>query len=305
MKKLNFHIVLLMIAVSAFAVSAQTALTAADYERAEKALGYNTSALIDRSGVRPTFLPDGRFWYRILTATDLEFVLVDPAKGTRVANTDPKALGIDAPTGPIVGFRAGGGDRVTSPDGKRAVFIRDWNLWVVDLESKKETQLTKDGIENFGYATDNAGWRKSNRSIVLWSPDSRRVATYQQDQRNVSDMYLVTTNVGEPRLEAWKYPIPADKEVIKIHRVIIDVVSGETVRLKVAADDRRGTLCDDIACGGSFDDNNWSEDSTKLAFVSTPRDHKWAKLRLADAATGDVREILQETVATQYELASK
>ena len=40
---------------------------------------------------------------------------------------------------------------------------------------------------------------------------------------------------------------------------------------------------------------------SKLAFVSTSRDHKQARLREADAATGAVREINEESVATQYE----
>ncbi|MEJ7702134.1 MAG: hypothetical protein WKF71_21240 [Pyrinomonadaceae bacterium] len=43
-------------------------LTAEDYARAEKMLGFNTAPLVDRAGVRPTFLPDGRLWYRVLTA---------------------------------------------------------------------------------------------------------------------------------------------------------------------------------------------------------------------------------------------
>jgi hypothetical protein len=37
------------------------------------------------------------------------------------------------------GMRAGG---VTSPDGKKIAFIRDYNLWVRDVDTHKETQLT-------------------------------------------------------------------------------------------------------------------------------------------------------------------
>ena len=70
-----------------------------------------------------------------------------------------------------------------SPDGKRAAFIRDWNLWVRDVATGQETQLTTDGVKDFGYATDNAGWASSDRPIVVWSPDSKKIATFQQDQR--------------------------------------------------------------------------------------------------------------------------
>ncbi len=99
---------------------------------------------------------------------------------------------------------------VHSPDGTRSVFIRDWNLWVRDTATGKETALTTDGVKDFGYATDNAGWTRSDRPIVVWSPDSTQVATYQQDQRNVGEMYLVRTRVGHPELQAWKYPLPGD-----------------------------------------------------------------------------------------------
>ena len=262
-------------------------------------LSYNTAPLVDRSGVRPTFLPDGRFWYRVLTATGSEYVLINPADGTRKTAAKLADLGIPAAATPA--DRSGDGNGVTSPDGKKSVYIKDWNLWVKDVATGKETQLTTDGVKDFGYATDNAGWRKSDRPILIWSPDSRKVATFQQDQRHVSDMYLATTNVGAPKLEAWKYPLPQDKEIIKIHRIIIDVETADAVRLKIAPDDRRGTLCDDISCDGSFDDNEWNADGTKLAFVSSSRDHKQAKFRIADTATGDVREVFEEVVATQYE----
>jgi len=270
-------------------------LTPEDYVRAEKMLGYSTAPLVDRGAVRPTFLPDGRFWYRALTPTGSEYVLINPADGSRRTAAKLAELGIAEPA------QTGSGNAVKSPDGKREVFIKDWNLWVRDLETKKETQLTTDGIKDFGYATDNAGWRKSDRPIVLWSSDSRKVATYQQDQRHVSDMYMVSTNVGAPKLDAWKYPLPQDKEIIKIHRVVIDVETGKIVRLKMPPDDRRGTLCDDISCSGQLDDNEWSPDARTLAFVSSSRDHKEAKFRIANVETGDVRDVFEEKVATQYE----
>ena len=284
--------------------TAQTtrALTAEDYARAEKMLSYNTAPLVDRSGVRPNWLPDGRFWYQVLTPTGHEYVLVDPGNGAKRVGATLREIGVTQPAAPERrGGPAGSAPGVRSPDGKREVFIKDWNLFVRDVATGQEKQLTTDGVKDFGYATDNAGWRKSNRPIIAWSPDSKKLATFQQDQRNVSDMYLVSTNVGEPRLEAWKYPLPQDKDIIKISRIIVDVDAGTVTRLKIAPDDRRGTLCDDIACSGSFDDNEWSADATKLAFVSSTRDHKSAKFRIADAATGDVREVFEEKVATQYE----
>jgi len=298
--RLPLSILLLLLSIPALASAQAPAVTTADYARAEKMLSYGTAPLIDRGAVRPSFLSDGRFWYQMLTPTGREFVLVDPATGTKRAGETLATLGVTAPVQPG-GMPRFGGNTVISPDRTKEVFIKDWNLWVRDIATKKETQLTTDGVKDFGYATDNAGWKHSDRAIVLWSPDSKKVATFQQDQRHINDMYLVSTNVGAPRLESWKYPLPQDKEIIKIHRVVLDVDSGKMVRFKMQPDDRRGTLCDDIACEGMFGDNEWSPDAKTLAFVSTPRDHKSAKLRIANVETGDVRDVFEERVATQYE----
>ena len=301
MKHLRRFLAIASIIFALFSLGLAQQLTAADYARAEKMLAYNTAPLVDRASVRPIFLPDGRFWYQVLTATGREFVLVDPSSGTKKTGQSLSELGLPAaPAGGGPG-RFGGNLAVRSPDGKREVFIKDWNLWVRDIESKKETQLTTDWVKDFGYATDNAGWKHSDRAIVLWSPDSKKIATFQQDQRHVSDMYLASTNVRAPKLEAWKYPLPQDKEIIKIHRVVIDTETGKMVRFKMGPDDRRGTLCDDIACDGTFGDNEWSADATTLAFVSSSRDHKEAKFRIANVATGEVRDVFEEKVATQYE----
>ena len=199
------------------------------------------------------------------------------------------------------GRRMRGGIEVTSPDGTKEAFIRDYNLWVRDTKSHAETQLTTDGIKDFGYATDNAGWKSSDGPILRWSPDSKKIATFKQDERNASEMYLVSTKVGKPKLKAWKYPLPGDKEIITIHRVIINVDEPKVINLQIAPDPHRATLSDDIASSGTFDDVEWSPDATQLAFVSTSRDHKNEKVRIADAATGAVKEIFEETVPTQYE----
>jgi dipeptidyl aminopeptidase/acylaminoacyl peptidase len=335
------------------------AMTAADYARAEKFMGYNTTPLVYRAGVRPTWLPDERFWYRITTEAGSEFVLVDPAKRAKAPAFDhariAAALSAASSTAytaarlPFTQFEytrdgtsiafdlarqrwtcdlggqkcaattregaGGGGGRgggrggaapprvdVPSPDGRRTAFIRDWNLWVRDVATGKETPLTTDGVKDFGYATDNAGWTKSDRPVLVWSPDSKKIATFQQDQRNVGEMYLVNTQVGHPKLEAWKYPLPGDDTVTMIQRVVVDVDSARTVRLRMPPDQHRSTLCDDITCrGDEWSDVQWSPDSTRLTFASTSRDHKETTVRQADVSTGEIRKVLDETVPTFFE----
>lgn len=296
------------VALSATLGAQTRVLTADDYARAEKALSFATAPLVSRLGVQPNWLPDGRFWYRVRQPDGSSpAILVDPATGskTNCATTAP-AVCAGVPGNQPVGLaaqRPGRPERL-SPDGKSAAFIRDWNLWVRDVATNTETQLTTDGVKDFGYATDNAGWIHSDRPILTWSPDSRKIATFQQDQRGVGEMYLVRTNVNHPELSAWKYPLPGDSIVSMIHRVIIDLSGPKpsVFRLKLAADQHRSTVCDHITCvDGEFADVQWYSDGSKLAFVSSSRDHKVATFRIADAVTGQVLDIMNETVKTQFE----
>jgi dipeptidyl aminopeptidase/acylaminoacyl peptidase len=192
-------------------------------------------------------------------------------------------------------------EAVLSPDGKKGVFIRDWNLWVRDLATGAEKQLTTDGVKDFGYATDNAGWKHSAQAIVVWSPDSKMVATFQQDQRNVGDMVTVSTELGHSKVNIWKGALVGDKEVVHIQRVFVDVESGKVTRLQMPADLHRSSLCDDVICGDGPQDMQWSKDAKTLAFVSTSRDHKVETVRIADAATGTVRDVFTETAPTYFD----
>jgi dipeptidyl aminopeptidase/acylaminoacyl peptidase len=287
-------------------------ITAADYMRAARFLAPNLRDVVVGGSVSPTWLPDGRFWYRNTTIAGPAIVVIDPAarKRVRCEATATRCAGV-AITGEDDGAgRARGGRRAErgdapeagppltmSPDGKRGAFVRDWNLWVRDIATGEEKQLTTDGTEYFGYAIDNAGWRTTDRAMVAWSPDSKKIATQQQDERNVGEMYLVPTVVGHPTLRVSKFPLPGDSVMAMLHRVVIDVDAGTVTRLHMPPDFHRGTLGDNIR----MTDYVWSPDAKRLAIASVSRDHKRAWLSVADVATGEVRKVYEETVETQYE----
>ena len=296
-KNLLFPILLSIVGWGNSILPAQSPLSMSEaiYQQAEAMLSYHTDPLVDRAYVKPTWLNGDDFWYQVLTFEGREFVRVEASSGDIQRANALETLGITKVE------RKEPRNEVPSPDGIYQAFIRDWNLWVRVVATGEEIPLTTDGEENFGYATDNAGWRQSDRPILQWSPDSRKIATYQQDQRHVSDMYLVSTNIGAPKLKAWKYPLPEDPEIVQLHRVIINVNPVNIIRLELDPDAHRSSVCDDIACDGSWTDVVWSSDSEQLAFLSTSRDHKETRLRVADAATGKVREVYQEFTATQFE----
>ncbi|MFO7261674.1 MAG: DPP IV N-terminal domain-containing protein [bacterium] len=337
----------LLLAATPLAGQERRQLTAEDYARAERFLPANVAPLVTNVAGSPTWLSDGRFWYRLRTHDGVQYMLVDPARGRQATAFDHARLAsaLSAATGARVEPTAlaiqdllfTGGRRevaatvrgqrwtcdvaaytcaavdttrppfppppnsVTSPDGRWAAYIRDHNLWVRDLHTGEDRQLTTDGVEDFGYATNNAGWYRSDLPVLLWSPDSKKIATFQHDARGVSMMYLVRANVGAPQLEAWRYPFPSDTVVFRIHRVIIEVETGRVIRLQMPPDAHRSTINDHIAEGSRFLDVQWYPDASHLAFVSSSRDHKHAILRIANASTGEVRTVLEERSPTQFQ----
>ena len=161
------------LAVPLLARQPAPSVAAADYARAEKFLAPALAGLVIGGSVTPNWLAADRFWYRttILDGSS-ETVLVDPAAQTRVVCAPdtpacqalPAAALLGAPAGRGAaggrggrGGRAGGGPPrclvrgnpplALSPDGKRGVFVRDWNLWVRDVASGEDRQLTSDGAE--------------------------------------------------------------------------------------------------------------------------------------------------------------
>ena len=178
---------------------------------------------------------------------------------------------------------------VLSPDGRLAAFIRDDNLWVRDVATGAEKQLTTDGVKDFGYATDNAGWTKqrpAGRPLVAGLEEDR--APSSRTSAGSARCTSSNTKVGHPVLQAWKYPLPGDEVVTMIQRVVIDVDGPRVVRLKMPPDQHRSHAhaTTSSARGGELDDAVEPGRLASSAFVSTSRDHKQARLRVADAADG-------------------
>ncbi len=282
-------------------------VTAADYSRAERFLPANVSGLVLHEPREISWVGGGDLQYLTFSEAGIERVLVDPATGT-VERTLVGSPADTAAGGSAPGIPAPDGDvdrsMVVSPDGSFGAFRREHDLWIRELQTGAEHRLTEGGTAEFGYATNNAGWVRSDRPVLRWSPDSRRIATFRHDARGVGEMYRVSTNVGHPTLDAWAYPLPEDTVIFRIERLVIDVSdpsAPRVVEFNMPADPHRSSVCDHVYCDGTFTDVEWWQDGSHLAFVSSSRDHKRATLRVADAETGAVRTVLEERVPTFYE----
>ncbi|MDO6425376.1 DPP IV N-terminal domain-containing protein [Thalassotalea sp. 1_MG-2023] len=317
-------------------------VTKADYQRAEQQLSTTTTKLVTGTVDYPKWSNNNTLIYRSQTPEGLRFFKVDANKQTKVPAFDHQKLAeslarisesevnhnklpfyqVTISDDNVLNVSYKGTNyqcplsnylckkdetsikrsEFVSPDGNKSVFIREHNLWLRNLTDNTETQLTTDGIENFGYATNNAGWVRSSKPVVTWSPDSSKLTTFKHDGRKVGDMGIVSTAVGHPKIDVWKYPLPGDEHVFKIHRVVIDVEKAKVIPLDMAPDEHRSTITDHVAArDGSLLDIDWSSDSSHFAFVSSSRDHKKATLRFADASSGKVTTVFTETEDTFFE----
>ncbi len=318
-------------------------ITAADYERAESFLGINTAELLQNNILAQYWQDDDRLIYHRSTQGGSDYILVDVQMAQKLPLFDTARLAMELATyvdeevdgndlslsrlhlGEAPGqlefdyedqsyvldlssytlnqLTEAPSSEFISPDGGTAAFINEHNLWVRDTASNEVTQLTFDGEQYYGYATNNAGWLRDDGPVLLWSPDSSKIATFRHDGRNVGEMYLWSTQVGHGDLDAWKYPLPGDDYIFMIERIVIHLEdTPRIVALNMSPDPHRSTTSDHIAGrGGVFLDVEWSEDSETLSFVSSSRDHKIAQLQIANPETGEVRPVYLEEVDTYYE----
>ena len=329
------------IACLGFNVSAEV-LDIEKYQQAERQLAQHTEALVYGTVEKPNWTKDDKLVYQSHTKNGKQFFIVDTKTKAKklafnhqklakalasvteqdVSQTDLPFSRIDFISDGLISLKVDSNfyqcniqnytcqvnesavksNELIAPNGEQAVFIREHNLWLRNLNDNSEKQLTTDGIENFAYATNNAGWIRGKKPVVKWSPDSKKLTTFKHDGRNVGEMGIVSTAVGHPEIDVWKYPLPGDENIFKIHRVVIDIEKASVVVLDMPADDHRSTITDHVAgSDGSLLDIDWSSDSGHFAFVSSSRDHKKATLKIADATSGKVRTVFTETAESFFE----
>jgi dipeptidyl-peptidase 4 len=190
---------------------------------------------------------------------------------------------------------------VLSPDGRHAAYRRDHDLWVRDTATGEDIRLTSDGVARYGYATDNEGWRRSERPALTWSRDGTKLLTYRLDERGVGEMHLLETTSTRPLLHSWPYALPGDTAVPLQEWLVVDVTGRRTIPLRAARDHQRTSSCCGRLRGDAIGDTEWSQDGRTVAYASVSRDYRDVTLRVADAATGEAIVVLQERVEPFFE----
>lgn len=107
-------------------------------------------------------------------------------------------------------------DPKLSPKGGYVSFVRDRNLWVIDLADGKATQLTRDGSDTIGngIAEFVADEEMDRHTGYWWAPDDSAIAFARIDESPVPvqkryEVYPDRTDVVEQR-----YPAAGDRNVL-------------------------------------------------------------------------------------------
>tara|TARA_R110002096_G_scaffold406782_8_gene605169 strand:- start:1149 stop:3323 length:2175 start_codon:yes stop_codon:yes gene_type:complete len=173
-----------------------------------------------------------------------------------------------------------------SPDGNKAAFVRENNLFWIDLASRKETQITSDGEYNniINGATDwvyeeEFGFAKA----WFWSPNSKSIAFYRFDESAVKEFTMEQWGDLYPSDVSFKYPKAGEENsVVSIH--VYNLVSGKITNINIG--DETDQYIPRV---------NWTTRSSTLAIRRMNRLQNKQELLFAEVATGKTKVILSES----------
>lgn len=188
-----------------------------------------------------------------------------------------------------------------SPDSKKVIFVRDYNLWIRELSTGKESALTDDGCQDNYYATFRIPILDSGVQAA-WSPDSNKIFTIQVDVRHVTKrpmIHYVPRDGGlQPQLEYLSgFPYAGDEHLVTKRLLIIDINSFEQVPVKYRQLQGSG------AGSEMFSHLHrpfawWGRDSLYAYFVDMSRGSKTARIVELNTEDGSTRTVFEESSET-------
>ena len=176
-----------------------------------------------------------------------------------------------------------------SPDGSKVAFIRDNDLYVMTVTSRRETRLTTDGGPDLLNGKLDWVYQEEiyGRGIFRgywWSPDSSRIAMLQLDESNVPRFTIVDHIPYHQKLEVINYPKAGDPNPAA-RLFVIDLATGDRLRVEDAKYADQEVL---------FVDVSWSPDARDVLFQVQDREQTWLDLNAANAARGTSRTLFRD-----------
>ena len=184
----------------------------------------------------------------------------------------------------IVGVRGRAYGDILSPDLKYRAFTRSYDLYVKDMDGN-ETALTTDGSEDLrnGFPDWVYPEELGQYQAFWWSPDSKKIAFMQFDEKPVTKYPIIHDIQPIPQLEMLGYPKPGGNNPI-IRLFIADVAAKKLVRLETGDD------IDVYLYRGQ-----WTNDGKEFTYHRLNRFQNKVEVFAADPATGKTRLLLTDT----------
>lgn len=180
-----------------------------------------------------------------------------------------------------------------SPDGSKIAFVRMRNIFIVDLATGKETQITNTGKWNsiINGATD---WVYEEEFAFAkafdWSPDNKRIAFYTFDETKVPEYNMQMWGKLYPQDNRYKYPKPGEANAI----ISISCYS---------LDDKKTTKVDLGKETNMYIPRiRWTQDPKLLSVLRLNRLQNKAEILHADVSTGKAKVILVEESKTYVDV---
>lgn len=172
-----------------------------------------------------------------------------------------------------------------SPDGTKVAFVRDNNLFIVDLINHAEYPITTDGKQN-AIINGTTDWVYEEEFAITkgfeWSPDGKRIAFYRFDESQVKEFSMMEWGALYPEVKRFKYP-KAGEDNSKVSLFIFDLRTHQTIPVDLGPES-------DQYIPRIF----WTKDPEKLAFLRLNRLQNMIDLVIADATTGKSGHIYRE-----------
>jgi dipeptidyl-peptidase-4 len=176
-----------------------------------------------------------------------------------------------------------------SPDGKHVAFVREHNLFVVDIETAEERALTTDGNEKllFGeldWVYQEEIYGRGNFKAYWWSPDSTRLALLRLDESEVKPFTVVDHLPVRQELEVTAYPKAGDPNP-KVALGVVPAAGGPMKWVDTSEYDSYEPLI--VRVG-------WTPDSGRVVYQVQNREQTWLDLVTADPETGRGQRLFRE-----------
>jgi dipeptidyl-peptidase-4 len=174
-----------------------------------------------------------------------------------------------------------------SPDGRSVAYVRANNIYIEGIDTGAIRPLTTDGSQTLINGTSD--WINEEeldiRNGFRWSPDGRSIAYWQFDTTGVG-LYTLINDTAETLPVLKQYPYPQVGTTNSASRVgVVNVKGGPSRWIRTPGDPRENYIAR----------MDWAGNSNQLVLEYLNRLQNNNRVLLAEADTGNVRTILEDT----------